>query len=167
MPAMLHTLVHRLLRQARRWGVRRRFESCPPAMVGLPGGVSVGWRAGLHGWLHSGWATPRAGRADDGGDTTVVDPRLERVRAEFLQALDDVRTQQAGMVQDRLRIARSLRELWHLRPEVFKIVSLHRDQAEAQSRLDRLNRHFPTRSPRSGFASLESHPPETRPARRH
>lgn len=164
---MLHTLVHRLLRQAHRWGVRRRVESCPPALIGLPGGVSVGWRAGLRDWLHSGWATPRAGRADGAGDAAAVDPRLERVRAEFLQALDDVRTQQAGMTKDRLRIARSLRELWHLRPEVFKIVALHRDQAEAQCRLDRLNRHFPTRSPRSGFASLESHLSETRPSRRY
>ena len=47
-------------------------------------------------------------------------------------------------------------------PEVFKLVALHFSQAEAQCRLDRLNRHFPTRSPRSGFAPLDPHPRESR-----
>ena len=46
------------------------------------------------------------------------------------------------MVQERVRIARSLRDLWHLRPEVFRLVALRHSQAEAHQRLDRLNRHF-------------------------
>jgi len=88
------------------------------------------------------------------------------VRDEFVQALADIRTQQVGMLQARIRLSRSLRELWHLRPEVFKLVALQFSQAEAQCRLDRLNRHFPTRSPRSGFSLLESQPAKPRPARR-
>jgi len=79
---------------------------------------------------------------------------LGAVRTEFLQSLEDIRTQQVGVLQQRIGRARNLRDLWHLRPEVFKLVALHYSQAEAQSRLDRLNRHFPTRSPRSGFAPL-------------
>lgn len=59
------------------------------------------------------------------------------------------------MLQQRINIARSLHELWHLRPEVFKLVALRYSQGEAQSRLDRLNRHFPTRAPRSGFGAFE------------
>jgi len=31
---------------------------------------------------------------------------------------------------------------------------VHHSQHEAERRLARLNRHFPTRSPRSGFAPL-------------
>ena len=58
----------------------------------------------------------------------------------------------------RLRIGRaqSLRELWHLRIDVFTFVSLHLDQAEADDRLAWINRHFPTRSPRSGFGELNT-----------
>jgi len=77
--------------------------------------------------------------------------------------LQDIRTQQVGVLQVRIRVAHSMRELWHLRPEVFRLVALHFSQAEAQCRLDRLNRHFPTRSPRSGFAPLETQPAEARP----
>lgn len=79
---------------------------------------------------------------------------MEGVRAEFIQALSGVRTPQAGLLEQRIGIARSLHELWHLRPEVFKLVALHFSQCEAQRRLDQLNRHFPTRAPRSGFGAL-------------
>ena len=49
----------------------------------------------------------------------------------------------------------SLRELWHLRAEVFSLVSLQHSQHAADTRLAQLNRHFPSRSPRSGFGALE------------
>lgn len=162
--AMFTEIVYLLRRQALRLGRRRRIESCPPALLQGAAGFAPGWRA----WLHTGWnasnsalsgAPPQA--ANGGGET-----RLRRVRDEFLQALQDIRTQQAGMLQGRIRIARSLRELWHLRPEVFRLVALHFSQAEAQCRLDRLNRHFPTRSPRSGFGLLDALPARDRPSQR-
>jgi len=77
------------------------------------------------------------------------------VRGEFLAALQDIRTQEVAVLRHRIGVARSSRELWHLRPEVFRLVALRFSQAEAQCRLDRLNRYFPTRSPRSGFAPLD------------
>ncbi len=150
---MFTEIIYRLRRQALRFGSRRRIEICPPALLHGTAGFAPGWRS----WLQAGWSASASGLADprhaavEGGN----EPRLRRVRDEFLQALLDIRTQQAGMLQGRIRIARSLRELWHLRPEVFRLVALHFSQAEAQSRLDRLNRHFPTRSPRSGFGLLD------------
>lgn len=70
---------------------------------------------------------------------------LRTIQAEFTQALDDIQTQESGAVFERIRAARSLHELWHLRADVFRLVSHHRDQLEADRRLARLNRHFPTR----------------------
>lgn len=158
---MFTEFLYRLRRQALRFGSRRRLEVCPPALVQGSAGFAPGWR----GWLQTGWNASASGTA---GQRQPVadrgsDPRLSRVREEFLQALQDIEPQQVGMLQGRIRIARSLRDLWHLRPEVFKRVALHFSQAEAQSRLDRLNRHFPTRSPRSGFGFLDAPPARERP----
>jgi hypothetical protein len=154
LPMRLPDLVRRVLGLARRPEASRRVEVCPPALFGL---AAPSWRAGLRGWLDTGWSRPPgAARA-----RTPISPRdtardtIGEVRAEFLQALADIRTQQVGMLQERVRIARSLRELWHLRPEVFKLVALRFSQGEAECRLERLNRHFPTRAPRSGFGALE------------
>ena len=161
---MFTEIVYSIRRQALRFRSRRRIEVCPPAMLQGAAGLIPGWR----GWLHTSWSAPFNGIA--GWQRTATDgsnePRLGRVRDEFLQALQDIRTQQTGMLQGRIRIARSLRELWHLRPEVFKLVALHFSQAEAQCRLDRLNRHFPTRSPRSGFGLLDAPPAHNRVAQR-
>ena len=112
-----------------------------------------GWRASLRDWLDSG-----AGRAAQRGADPQAAARstVDVVRAEFLQSVSDIRTQQVGMLQQRIGIARSMHELWHLRPEVFRLVALRFSQFEAQARLDRLNRHFPTRAPRSGFGSFDS-----------
>ena len=161
---MLTEIIYLLRRQALRLGSRRRLEICPPALLQGAAGFMPGWR----GWLQGGWSAP-ANRAAEPRHAALQDshePRLRRIRDEFLLALQDVRTQQAGMLQGRIRIARSLRELWHLRPEVFKLVALHFSQAEAQCRLDRLNRHFPTRSPRSGFGFLDSSSAQPRPGAR-
>lgn len=162
---MLHHLVHRLLRQARRLG-KQRIEVGPPAMLSLSAPTPIGWRAGLRDWLGSGSLWPSGTEAAVAA-MPAAGRHLELVRAEFSEALADIRTQEVGMLQGRLRIAGSLRELWHLRPEVFKLVALHFDQREAQCRLDRLNRHFPTRSPRSGFALLDAPQSDARPGRRN
>jgi hypothetical protein len=77
---------------------------------------------------------------------------LPQVRDEFVEMLCDVPGSAELCV--RLAHARSLRELWHLRADLFNRVALFHDQDEAETRLARLNRHFPARAPLSGFAAL-------------
>jgi len=80
--------------------------------------------------------------------------QLSAVRREFAGSLSDIRNRQADTTLARIQLARSTQELWHLRPELFDLVACHHDQAEADRRITRLNRHFPTRAPRSGFGAL-------------
>lgn len=80
--------------------------------------------------------------------------RLPGVRQDFLDSLDDIHTQTAGTLCTRIGQSRTLRELWHLRAELYRVVALSHSQHEAEIRLARLNRHFPTRAPRSGFVPL-------------
>jgi hypothetical protein len=80
--------------------------------------------------------------------------RLPPIRQDFLDSLDDIRTEPGCALCSRIGQARSLRELWHLRAELYNVVSLNHSQHEAERRLARLNRHFPTRAPRSGFVPL-------------
>lgn len=81
---------------------------------------------------------------------------LNEVRKEFAEALLDIESQQAAFLRDRVLRCRSMRELWHLRAEIFHLVAVRYSQEEAERRLALLNRHFPTRSPRSGFAPLDA-----------
>ncbi len=129
-----------------------RLEVCPPRA-----GRSRPWLAIVREWLTGGWNgqaparwVPRPGRV-----ARDVMP-LEAIRQEFIESVDGIRTPAAEELLDRIHFARNLHELWHLRAEIFSFVSLHRSQTEADERLARLNRHFPTRSPRSGFGSLGS-----------
>ncbi len=80
--------------------------------------------------------------------------RLPRVRLEFLNALSDIESEDAETLRLRIGECGSLRELWHARAEVFRLVGVAHSQAEADRRLVRLNRQFPTRAPRSQFAPL-------------
>ena len=80
--------------------------------------------------------------------------RLPPVRADFLACVADVDSEEAAVLGDRIEAAHSLRELWHLRTEVYRLVSLGHDQTQAEARLARLNRHFPTRVPRLALASF-------------
>lgn len=148
--ASFSDLLRRMLRREVHARSRHRIEVCPPARLAHAAGAP-GWRASLRDWLDTGWARPARQAAQQ---RPANDP-LAAVRAEFLESLSDIRTQQVGMLARRIGIARSLHELWHLRPEVFKLVALRFSQCEAQTRLDRLNRHFPTRAPRSGFGGFD------------
>jgi hypothetical protein len=58
----------------------------------------------------------------------------------------DLQSLRANQVRAMVEQARSLRELWHLRADVFRVISVHRGQIEAQLRLDALDGHFPVRS---------------------
>jgi hypothetical protein len=80
--------------------------------------------------------------------------RLPRVREDFLLALADLPGEAAHALRRRVVQAQSLRDLWHLRADVFSLVGLEHDQGEAERRLLRLNRHFPMRATRSKFGSL-------------
>lgn len=122
-----------------------RVEVCPPS----------GWQGVLpawHTWLKARW--------DELMGRPVLNARsqalLDEARLDFADALADLYTPHAEDLHERIRKARSLRELWHLRSELFSLVSLHCGQADAQARLKALNRHFPIRAAGSGFGALDS-----------
>ena len=80
--------------------------------------------------------------------------RLPAVRDEFLQALADLPGEPAHGLRHRVVHAHSLRDLWHLRADVFSLVGIEHSQRVAEQRMLRLNRHFPMRASRSQFGSL-------------
>ncbi len=80
--------------------------------------------------------------------------RLPAVQGDFRACLTDLEHGDAVGLRRRIDGACTLRELWHLRPEVYRLVALQHSQWEAERRVASLNRHFPTRAPRSGFAPL-------------
>ncbi len=117
-----------------------RPEVCPPSLRHAP---SSPWQR-LCFWLLS----PGPLRA------SPPPHRLPPVRRAFLDTLGDIADPAAGTLADRIGHAHSLRDLWHLRAEVFNVVARFHSQHEAEQRLAQLNCHFPTRAPRSGFAPL-------------
>lgn len=119
-----------------------RAEVCPPSLRQAPG---TGWSR-LWFWL----LAPGPLRA------SPPPHRLPPVRQDFLDSLGDLPVAATGSLCARIGQARSLRELWHLRAELYHAVALHHSQREAEQRLAQLNRHFPTRVPRSGFVPLLS-----------
>lgn len=82
-------------------------------------------------------------------------PGLEPARQAFVDALGDLGVAQARELQLKARLARSIQDLWHLRPGIFELVARVHTEGEAWQRLARLNQHFPTRSPRSGFGAFD------------
>ncbi len=119
-----------------------RAEVCPPSLRQAPGS---GWNR-LWFWLMS----PGPLRASPSLN------RLPPVRQDFLDSLSDIAGAGADALNERIGQARSLRELWHLRAELYHVVALSHSQSEAETRVSQLNRHFPTRAPRSGFVPLLS-----------
>jgi len=118
-----------------------RIEVCPPSLRHAP--VGSAWQR-LMFWLLAPAPT----------DVAVAPNRLPAVRNDFLACIADVGAELAAPVQTRIDVARSLRDLWHLRAEVYRLVALAHSQTEAERRVASLNRHFPTRAPRSQFAPL-------------
>lgn len=120
---------------------------CPPARE------AIGLRAWLlRGLREAAGARPRAAHRHDARHP--ADTVLAATQHEFSEALVGVPNWQAAALRERIRRANSMRELWHLRVDVFSLVALHLSQSEADARLAWLNRRFPTRGPRSGFAEL-------------
>ena len=137
-----------------------RIEVCPPALRRSAPSTSwqEGWQAGLRDWLQSAWPSTAGGAHSTQSHwpkelamTVQSNSPLSMVRREFVAALHDIRTQQAGDLLGRIRTARSMRDLWHLRTEIYSVVSHHRDESEATNRLKRLNRFFPQRASRLGM----------------
>lgn len=75
--------------------------------------------------------------------------RLPLVRAEFLATLQDLDSHDVQSLRSRIEEARSLRDLWHLRNQMFSTLGVALTQCQAEERVIKLNRHFPTRAPRT------------------
>ncbi len=138
---------------------QQRVEVCPPAsgrVSQVP--YSAGWRERLAHWIDTAFPSLLAPTRQAVSSKVIAGAvPFEGVRFEFSRSLSDIRSELARDAVIRIRSARSLHELWHLRLEVFNHVARQHDQAEATRRLALLNRHFPTRTPRSGFAALRAH----------
>lgn len=125
-----------------------RLEACPPQRSFS----ASDWLSRVKGWLGAGWPGTRI-RSESGSGPSLA---LADARRDFLSAVADLELPAAAALVDRIEFARSMRGLWHLRAEVFALVSLERSQHEANQRLAALNRHFRMRAPRSGFGGLTS-----------
>lgn len=126
--------------------MQSRIEVCPPEL--WPSSLS--WRNRLS---HMGQRLRSRAAPWLPIDERPVN-RLAIVKAEFQDSVSDLQHAGAPQLQDKIERARSLRELWHLRSSVYGEVATVLDQSEAERRLARLNRHFPTRAPRSAPAAL-------------
>lgn len=118
-----------------------RMNVCPPDVV--PRRDSL-WTATLR-WLV-------------GGDVDVAPALrtpLERARSEFVAALDGLEEVDPNGLLKRAQHARSLRELWHLRSELYTLIARRENQLEADMRLARVNQHFPSRAQRTGTPAPE------------
>lgn len=131
-----------------RWGRRTtlldssafRVQCRPPSLRHAPGSL---WHR-LMFWLMA--PAPQ--------DAAPPLNRLPDVRTDFMASLADITTEEGDRIRLRIHEARSLRDLWHVRAELYRVVAVAHSQAQAEQRLLLLNRHFPTRAPRSQFAAL-------------
>lgn len=80
---------------------------------------------------------------------------LERARRDFCTSMHDLHGDEVQDLRLRAGYTGSLRELWHLRTELYQLIAFHLDQAEADRRLVSVNRHFPTRA--MGHATTSEH----------
>jgi hypothetical protein len=118
-----------------------RVEVCPPEL--FPSSVS--WQGRMQRFTqrmlqHAAPWLPAPARPVN---------RLAVAKQEFLDSVSDLGTEPARQLLERIERARSLREMWHLRSPLYGEVAMALSQAEAERRLARLNRHFPTRAPRA------------------
>ncbi len=134
--ALLHRLLHR-----KSAAPTTRMNVCPPDVC--PKGESL-WSAALR-WLV-------------GGNVEAVPALrtpLERARSEFVAAMSGLTEFDPQDLLKRAQHARSLRELWHLRSELYTLIARRISQPEADARLARVNQHFPTRAQRAGTSLPE------------
>lgn len=79
---------------------------------------------------------PRARRRD------AARGPVQAARSALWASLADLPQPLVQALHRRIECLGSLTELWHLRPEVFRIVAVHHSQGEAERRLAALDRHF-------------------------
>jgi len=115
----------------------RRASVTPPAQFGAAQPLWKAWLQGAWNWLWDHDESPRPQASAN---------NLRAIKTEFVASLWDLQSLRANQVRDQIETSRSLRELWHLRADVFKVISTHRGQIEAQLRLDALDSHFPVKS---------------------
>lgn len=70
------------------------------------------------------------------------EPSIGIARQACIACLADVPASQSRGLHALLASATTLSELWHLRPEVYRVLALHTTQAEAESRLAATRCHF-------------------------
>jgi hypothetical protein len=132
--------LHRLLRKNA--SPTTRMNVCPPDVC--PARDSS-W-SGLLRWLV-------------GGDVEAVPSLrtpLEKARTEFVAAMAGLNEFDHDDLLMRAQHARSLRELWHLRSELYTLIARRVSQHAADERLGRVNQHFPTRAQRTGPHATEA-----------
>lgn len=110
------------------------------------------FRRDLREWLAPVWP-PAAG-----GSGPSRPAALDAARDDFILAIDDLAGGRVARLQQAIDHAFSMRDLWYLRTEVYSLVAGEFGQHEADERLGLLNRHFPTRGPKSGFGSFDATP---------
>lgn len=87
-----------------------------------------------------------------GNDTDAVPALrtpLDKARSEFVAAMEGLVAVDTSDLLRRAQHARSLRELWHLRSELYTLIARRISQCEADTRLARVNQHFPTKTART------------------
>ena len=114
-----------------------RMEVCPPSLRQAP---DSGWQRMMF-WL----------MAPSPQDAAPPACRLPAVRREFMATVADIDCEDADRLRSRIRDTHSLRELWHLRADIYRVVGVAHRQSEAENRVALLNCHFATRAPRSQF----------------
>ncbi|MEP6505189.1 MAG: hypothetical protein ABJD97_17755 [Betaproteobacteria bacterium] len=133
--------LHRLLRK-NAGPTTMRLNVCPPDVC--PARDSL-WSSVLR-WLV-------------GGDVEAVPSLrtpLEKARTEFVAAMGGVIEFDHNDLLMRAQHARSLRELWHLRAELYTLIARRVSQHAADEHLARVNQHFPSRAQRTGPIATEA-----------
>lgn len=136
LPGWVVRLVQRQPQAAPSSLMHSRIEVCPPQV--WPS--SLTWRGRLQRLIETSPWLPQSRRPIN---------RLAVAREDFLFHLSDILRSDAQALAERIRRARSLRELWHLRLPLYGTVSVALSEGEAERRLAHLNRHFPVRAPRA------------------
>ena len=139
---MSTALINRLLQRKSSAPSTLRMNVCPPDI--FPARDPL-WASALR-WLVGG----------DAGLAPALRTPLERARTEFLAAMAGLLEVEPNDLLRRAQHARSLRELWHLRSELYTLIARRISQHEADTRLARVNQHFPRRAQRTGPLATEA-----------
>ncbi len=129
-----------------------RMEVCPPSLFPQDAlaprsrfGAWLPTLSDLRDWLSGGSLQPTAaGHAKAAAPPEP--PSVRAARQAFVAALADLPPHRVGSLPERAHTAGTLRELWHLRNELFTLVSIEHCEAVAHDRLAVLNRFFPVRA---------------------